>query len=35
MGGRTPISEDKAEIPKSLKQTLIGTKTAREIGWLK
>ena len=35
MGGRTPISEDKAGIPKSLKQTLIGTKTAREIGWLK
>jgi len=35
MGGRTPISEDKAEIPKSLKQTLIGAKTAREIGWLK
>ena len=35
MGGRTPISEDKAQIPKSLKQTLIGAKTAREIGWLK
>lgn len=35
MGGRTPISENKAEIPKSLKQTLIGPKTAREIGWLK
>ena len=35
MGGRTPISEQQAEIPKSLKQTLIGAKTAREIGWLK
>jgi hypothetical protein len=35
MGGRTPISEDKAVIPKSLNQTLIGPKTAREIGWLK
>jgi hypothetical protein len=35
MGGRTAISENKAEIPKSLKQTLIGEKTAREIGWLK
>ena len=35
MGGRTPISEDKAVIPKSLKQTIIGPKTAREIGWLK
>ncbi|HYN54324.1 MAG TPA: hypothetical protein VES38_06435 [Methylotenera sp.] len=35
MGGRIPISEVKAEIPKDLKQTLIGDKTAREIGWLK
>lgn len=35
MGGRIPISEVKAEIPKSLKQTLIGDTTAREIGWLK
>lgn len=35
MGGRVPVSEDKAEIPKSLSQTLIGEKTAREIGWLK
>jgi len=35
MGGRTPMSENEAEIPKSLKQTIIGTKTAREIGWLK
>ncbi|MDP1766525.1 MAG: hypothetical protein Q8K83_06445 [Methylotenera sp.] len=35
MGGRVPISEIQAEIPKSLKQTLIGKKTAREIGWLK
>ena len=35
MGGRTPISEGKAVIPQSLKQTLIGPKTAREIGWLK
>ena len=35
MGGRTPISEDQAVIPKTLKQTLIGSKTAREIGWLK
>ncbi|MDI1309086.1 MAG: hypothetical protein PSV17_06580 [Methylotenera sp.] len=35
MGGRVPISENKAEIPKSLKRTLIGEKTAREIGWLK
>ena len=35
MGGRVPISETEAEIPKSLGQTLIGEKTAREIGWLK
>lgn len=35
MGGRIPMSETKAEIPKSLSQTLIGEKTAREIGWLK
>ncbi len=35
MGGRVPISETKAEIPKSLSQTLIGDKTAREIGWVK
>lgn len=35
MGGRVPISETQAEIPKSLKQTLIGAITAREIGWLK
>lgn len=35
MGGRLPISETKAEIPKSLAQTLIGDKTASEIGWVK
>lgn len=35
MGGRVPVSETQADIPKSLKQTLVGEKTAREIGWLK
>jgi hypothetical protein len=35
MGGRVPMSETKAEIPNSLAQTLIGDRTAREIGWLK
>ncbi|MDP3207454.1 MAG: hypothetical protein Q8M45_06005, partial [Methylotenera sp.] len=35
MGGRVPKSEAEAEIPKSLKHTLVGEKTAREIGWLK
>ncbi len=35
MGGRVAVSESKADIPKSLMHTLIGEKTAREIGWLK
>lgn len=33
MGGRIAISETEAEMPKSLKQALIGAATAREIGW--
>ncbi len=35
MAGRLPLSETKAAIPKDLTQTLVGNKTAREIGWLK
>ena len=35
MGGRIPLSESRAEIPASLKQTMIGRKTAQEIGWLR
>ncbi len=35
MGGYVPMNETKNEIPKSLDQTLIGAKTAHEIGWLK
>ncbi|WP_047541064.1 hypothetical protein [Methylotenera versatilis] len=35
MGGRVPINASHAEIPKSLAQTIIGHKTAQEIGWLK
>ena len=35
MAGRVPISETKAEIPKSLNFTMIGAKTAAEIGWIK
>lgn len=35
MGGRIAISNTEAEMPKSLKQALIGAMTAREIGWLK
>lgn len=35
MGGRVPIDETHALIPKSLQQTMVGEKTAREIGWLR
>jgi hypothetical protein len=35
MGGRIPQTETSAEIPKSLKHTLIGEITACEIGWSK
>jgi hypothetical protein len=35
MAGRTPMSENQAEIPKSLAFTIIGGVTAKEIGWLK
>lgn len=35
MAGRLPLSETKAVIPKDLAQTLIGSKTAHEIGWMK
>lgn len=35
MGGRVPMSAQEARIPKNLNVTLIGEKTAYEIGWLK
>lgn len=35
MGGRIPLSPTKAMIPDRLSQTIIGEKTAREIGWVK
>lgn len=35
MGGRIPLSSSKAVIPSSLTKTIIGPKTAQEIGWLK
>ncbi|AMC35073.1 hypothetical protein [Janthinobacterium sp. B9-8] len=35
MGGRIPLSEVLAKIPEDLSRTLIGEKTAQEIGWLK
>jgi hypothetical protein len=35
MAGRTPVSESEADMPLSLEHVLIGTKTAREINWLR
>ncbi len=34
MAGRVPISRDRAEIPTSLADVVIGAATAREIGWI-
>ena len=33
MGGRTPLTKTKAEIPVNLTKVIIGSKTATEIGW--
>ncbi|MEM7082408.1 MAG: hypothetical protein AAF465_06710 [Pseudomonadota bacterium] len=33
MGGRIPISPERAEIPRSLRQVMVGPLTAREIRW--
>lgn len=33
MAGRIPLTADKAEIPATLEQALVGEKTAREINW--
>jgi hypothetical protein len=35
MGGRIPITGERAEIPESLSEVLIGPETATEIGWTK
>jgi hypothetical protein len=35
MAGRVPVTENEAEMPLSLDVVLIGTKTAREINWVK
>lgn len=35
MGGRVPVDEQRAEIPASLAETVIGAETAREIGLLR
>ncbi|MFK8032208.1 MAG: hypothetical protein AB8G18_18420, partial [Gammaproteobacteria bacterium] len=34
MGGRTPLSPTRAEIPPSLQYTVIGPQTATEIRWI-
>ena len=33
MAGRIPIDERRADIPQNLRDVVIGTATAREIGW--
>lgn len=35
MAGRIAVSETKAEMPATLKQTVVGAATAKEIGWVK
>lgn len=35
MGGRIAITRTTAKTPKGLMQTVVGAKTAREIGWIK
>jgi hypothetical protein len=35
MAGRVPIDANRAEIPASLRQVVIGKTTAAEIGWLR
>lgn len=35
MGGRIPLSPQRAEIPESLAQVMVGRATAREIKWLR
>jgi hypothetical protein len=34
MAGSIPVSAEKAEMPESLDETVIGPATAREINWL-
>jgi hypothetical protein len=35
MAGRIPVSETAAEIPTGMHEVMIGTKTAREINWIR
>jgi hypothetical protein len=34
MGGRRPITQNKAVMPTGLKRVIIGPETAKEINWL-
>jgi hypothetical protein len=34
MGGRVPLSEREAVMPKSLAESSVGKQTAEEIGWI-
>ena len=34
MGGRIPLGEKDAQIPRSLKQVVVGQQTAIELDWL-
>ncbi len=34
MGGRIPLAADRAEIPVSLNDVVVGPVTAHEIGWV-
>jgi hypothetical protein len=35
MAGRIPVSETRAEIPGGIEEVVIGTRTAREINWVR
>jgi len=35
MAGRIPLSAAQSDMPSGLDKVLIGTKTAREINWLR
>jgi hypothetical protein len=35
MGGRIPITATESETPVSLRQVVVGSLTAAEIGWTK
>jgi hypothetical protein len=35
MAGRVPVTEQRADMPRSLEEVLIGAKTAGEINWVR